>query len=82
MRVGKTPNTTSPHRPDHPIILCKSFNSIRDLEAPTMGRTMWVGRLNREIINNFLLHTEEDVINNKHPRYYNHTNNTQMLDSC
>ena len=46
---------------------------IRELKAPTMGRARWVRRLNREIIDNFLLRTEEDVIHNIHPRYYNPT---------
>jgi hypothetical protein len=36
-----------------------------------MGRARWVRGLNREIIDNFLLRTEEDVIHNVHPRYYN-----------
>ena len=36
--------------------------SIREFKTPTMGRARWVRRLNREIIDNFLLRTEEDVI--------------------
>ena len=36
-------------------------------------RTRWGRGLNREIIDNFLLRTEEDVIHNIRPRYYNPT---------
>ena len=58
----------------------KATLSIRELEAPTMGRALWVRSLNREIINNLPLRMKGDVINNKHPRYYNPTRaNAQML---
>jgi hypothetical protein len=66
---------------------CKTTSSIRELEAATMGRALWVRRLNREIINNFPLRMKGDVINNKHPRYYNPTHGTprwsgEMLRGC
>ncbi len=50
---------------------CGVKRSIRDLEAPTMGRVLWVRRINREIINNLPLRMKGDVINNKHTRYHN-----------
>ena len=63
---------------------CKSTSSIREFETPIIGRVLWVRSLNRvwvrslnrEIINNSTLRMKGDVINNKHPRYYNTTHTT------
>ena len=70
-KSGQNVTTTCPRLEGMQCIKPRVFGSSKI--PPWVERGGWVRRLNREIIDNFLLRTKEDVIHNIHPRYYNPT---------